>query len=53
MNSEAFGDGQTDYLALMGSPDQVAPAPPPQSSASAHYVNGNITPHSLGLCYSF
>ncbi|XP_030384764.1 vascular endothelial growth factor receptor 1 isoform X2 [Scaptodrosophila lebanonensis] len=36
-NSEYMKNRPTDYLALMGSPDELAPAPPP-------YVNGHIVP---------
>jgi FMS-like tyrosine kinase 1 len=35
MNMMQFEEGTTDYLAMLGSPDQMAPAPPT-------YVNGNL-----------
>lgn len=37
VNTEYMKRNQTDYLALMGSPDEMAPPPP-------KYVNGHILP---------
>lgn len=37
VNTEYMKRSQTDYLSLMGSPDEMAPPPP-------RYVNGHILP---------
>uniref|UniRef100_A0A1B0GCK6 Ig-like domain-containing protein n=1 Tax=Glossina morsitans morsitans TaxID=37546 RepID=A0A1B0GCK6_GLOMM len=42
VNSEYMKRNQTDYLALMGAPDEMAPPPP-------RYVNGHILPEIPGI----
>lgn len=37
VNTEYMKRNQTDYLSLMGSPDEMAPPPP-------RYVNGHVLP---------